>query len=259
MPPPNDYILPAGVKAQRLPDGSLSLSDALVQLLFGARCAYDWPAGTGAPESQQAILNLETEIARRMQGLDEENAHHIVTLASEWAGNNVRSHNAIVQATADARVEMLNSLRLFKSLDGLANAINGLCGLSGIRLVIASKIFRFCCPAVGAAVDRHTSYFFNSLELISPEGHRGRATNFRREWSNGLNSASRLAVYTDTGHTRNLNEFFYVYLPLLHSIAKSLNSISALYRCAATGGQRNWRPTDVDMAAYYWGAGNGAT
>ena len=258
MPPPNDYILPAGVKAQRLADGSLSLSETLVQLLLGARGAYDWPVGTGAAESQQAILNLEAEIARRMQGLDEENAHHIVTLVSKWAGNNVQSHKAIIQATPDARVEMLKSLRLFKSLDGLAHAIDSLCLLPGIRLVIASKIFRFCCPTFGAAVDRHTSYFFNSLELISPEGHRGRATNFRREWSNVINSPSRLAVYTHSGYTRNRNEFFYVYLPLLRSMAKSLNSISALYRCAATGDQINWRPADVDMAAYYWGAGNGA-
>ena len=252
MPPPHDYILPAGVKVQKLPDGSLSLSDALVQLLFGARGAYDWPAGTGAAESQQAILNLEAEIARRMQGLDEENAHHIVTLVSEWAGNNFQSHNDIVQATPDGRVEMLNSLRLFKSLDGLAHAIDCLCRLPGIRLVIASKIFRFCCPAVGAAVDRHSSYFFNSLELISLEGRRGRATNFRREWSNGIHTTSRLAYFTRASYYHNREEFITVYLPLLRYIANALNALPALYHCAATGEQKKWRPTDVDMAAYYW-------
>jgi hypothetical protein len=256
MPPPNDYTLPAGVEGHRLPNGFLSLSGALLKLLVNARNAYDWPAGTGATESQQTILALEAGVARWMQALNEENAHRIVTKVSKWAGN--RRHNAVVQATPVVREKMYQALLLFNAPDGPAQAIDALVNLPGIRLVIASKIFRFCCPAVGAAVDRHTSYFFNSLEIISAEGHRDRAINFRREWSNGPNSPSRLAIYTDTGYRRNRNEFFSVYLPLLDSVAKTLNSISAPYQCAATGEQRNWRPTDVDMAAYFWGARNGA-
>lgn len=248
MPPPNDYTLPAGVEAHRLPDGSLSISPALVQLLVAARCAYDWPAGNGAAQSQQTILDLEADVAGLMLGLNEENAHHIVTSVSEWAGNNAPAHNAIVQATPDVQVEMLNSLQLFNAPDCPANAIDTLCGLPGIRLVIASKIFRFCCPAVGTAVDRHTSYFFNSLKI----------TNFRREWSNRQQSSSRLAIYTSASYTHNRNEFINVYLPLLDSIANTLNAIPAPYHCAATRGQKKWRPTDVEMAAYYWGACKGA-
>ena len=36
MPPPNNYTLPNGIEAYRLPNGSLSLSDALVELLVTA-------------------------------------------------------------------------------------------------------------------------------------------------------------------------------------------------------------------------------
>ena len=201
-------------------------------------------------------MALEADVARWMQALNEENAHHIVTKVSKWAGN--RRHSAVVHATPVFRKKMYKALLLFNASDGPVKGIDSLVDLPGIRLIIASKIFRFCYPAVGAAVDRHTSYFFNSLKIISAEGHRNRATNFRREWSNGPNSSSRLAIYTNTGYHRNRNEFFFVYLPLLDSVAKTLNSISALYQCEATGEQRNWRPTDVDMATYYWGAGNGA-
>lgn len=258
MPPPNYYTLPPGVKAHRLPNGSFSLSHALVNLLVEARSAYDWPAGTGAAQSQQTILNLEADVAHWMQALNEENAHHIVTTVSDWAGNNAQAHNAIVQATPDVQVQLLNSLQLFNTPDGLANTIDGPCSVAGIRLVIASKIFRFCYPAVGAAVDRHTSYFFNSLEVISPGEPRDRSTNFRREWSNGQHTASRLAIHQPPPYAHNLNEFINVYLPLLDSIANTLNAIPASYHCAATEEQKNWRPTDVEMAAYYWGACNGA-
>lgn len=246
MPPPNSYALPAGVMVHKLPTGSISLSEALVEMLVQARCDYDWPAGSGAVESQQTIRNLEADIAQLMQGLDKENAHRIVVAVSAWAGNNARSHNAIVRATPADRVQMLSSLQLFNTLDGLADAMDALCLLPGIRLVIASKIFRFCWPAMGAAVDRHTSYFFNSLG----------ATNFRREWSNGQHTASRLAIHQSASYTRNRREFVTVYLPMLRSMANALNAIPVLYHCAATGEQKKWRLADVEMAAYYWGACN---
>jgi hypothetical protein len=248
MPPPNDYKLQIGVEAHRLHSGSLSLSDALVNLLVDARSAYDWPAGTGAAQSQQNILSLEADVAGRMLRLNEGNAHHIVTSVSEWAGNNAQAHKAIVQATSEAQVQMLNSLTLFNAPDGLANAMNTLCSLPGIRFVIASKIFRFCRPEVGAAVDRHTSYFFNSLGV----------TNFRREWPNGRHTTSRLAIHNVPAYARNRDEFVTVYLPLLRSMADSLNAIPVPYHCAASGEEKNWHPTDVEMAAYYWGACNGA-
>jgi hypothetical protein len=258
MPPPNDYVLPADIEARRLPDGSLSLSEALVNLLVFSRSDYYWPRGTGARESQQAILTLEADVGGWMQALNEENAHHILTNVSAWAGNNADSHKTIVQATPDVKEKMLTALLLFNTPDGPANAIDALVALPGIRLVIASKTVRFCCRAVGAVVDRHTSYFFNSLEILSPKGHRDRSTNFRREWPKSGHTTSRLAIYNSPSYFRNRHEFVNVYLPLLGSLARSLNAIPAPYHCAATGVQKNWRPTDVEMAAYFWGAYNGA-
>jgi hypothetical protein len=260
MPPPNNYALPADVEVLRLPTGPLLLSDALVQLLVAARSNYEWPAGTGAAQSQQIILDLEANVDQRMQALDDESAHAIVSQVSEWAGNNAKAHTAIVQAAHNDRAKMHKALFLFTAPNDPAKAINKLSGLPGISLVIASKIFRFCCPAVGAAVDRHTSYFFNSLEVISPEGCRDRSTEFRREWSNGPDTTSRLAIYPKASYnyTRNRDECVTVYLPLLRSTASALNAIPAPYQCAVTGEQKNWRPTDVEMAAYYWGSGNGA-
>jgi hypothetical protein len=258
MPPPNDYTLPAGIEAHRLPDDSLSLSNALVELLVYSRTAYAWPDCTVAGESQQTILALETRVDQLMQELNEENAHNILTKVSKWAHN--RKHYKIIQSPLDDREKMHKALLLFNAPHAPGKAIDALSNLPGISLVIATKIFRFCCPAVGAAVDRHTSYFFNSLEIVAPEGGLDHATNFRREWSNGPDTTSRLATFPKASHiyTRNRHEFVTVYLPLLSSMANTLNAIPAPYHCAATGEQKNWRPCDVEMAVYYWGAHNGA-
>ncbi|MBN2428029.1 MAG: hypothetical protein JXK94_06820 [Deltaproteobacteria bacterium] len=126
--------------------------------------------------------------------------------------------------------------------------------LPGIRLVIASKIFRFCSPSFGAAIDRHASYFFNSLPLNGI----GRATQFFREWANGCQTTSRFAIYNQAGYVRNKEEYFARYLPMLSSIAKAINEIPALYMCIATNRQVAWTPADVEMSAYYWWALNGS-
>ncbi len=113
--------------------------------------------------------------------------------------------------------------------------INLLSSLSGISLVIASKIYRFCCPTLGASVDRHASYFFNSLPVTGKQ----KSTAFHREWANGNHTSSRLAIYSDHGFKRNRNEYFANYLPLLKCISDSLNSLPALYLCAATDKKKN--------------------
>ena len=132
--------------------------------------------------------------------------------------------------------------------------IDALCSLPGISLVIASKIFRFCSPNQGAAVDRHASYFFNSLQVVG----RGAATHFAREWANGRHTSSRLAIYAVANYTRNKAEYFEAYLPTLACIAQAMNANQAPYTCAAQNLQKNWRPADVEMAAYYWWACKGA-
>lgn len=120
--------------------------------------------------------------------------------------------------------------------------------------MIASKIFRFCNPAKGAAVDRHASYFFNSL----PVSGNGNAASFSREWANGHHTTSRLAIYSNSGYARNKAEYFTKYLIILESLAFALNSTSTQYSCAVTKNFNNWTPADVEMAAYYWWAINGA-
>src|ERR1017187_4598410 len=78
-------------------------------------------------------------------------------------------------------------------------ALGALTKQSGLGLVMASKIYRFCCPDVGAAVDRHSSYFFNSLPLQVEGGPPvSTCTRFKRQWANGQYRASRLAIYTDS-------------------------------------------------------------
>lgn len=132
--------------------------------------------------------------------------------------------------------------------------LNKLCQLPGISLVIASKIFRFCAPQIGAAVDRHSSYFFNSLPIVG----YGLTTRFSREWANGGHTASRLANFNETGYARNRDQYIQSYLPILASISSALNETGRQYRCAATGQMESWNPADIEMAAYYYWARHGA-
>ena len=255
---PKDAALPQGVELKKLANGQFDLSQTLVDLLVDARRAYDWPSGTGSVESQQAILDLEEDVARLMNQLNADDAHVIVQWVSDWAGNNTLSRKAIEGATADVKARMLHSLKLLNSPGEIGNALASLCHLPGVGLVVASKIYRFCYPEAGAAVDRHASYFFNSLDIVDAAGNRAKALHFRREWSTGRRTTSRLAIYNLASFTHNLHEFVSVYLPWLASIAATLNVLPAPYTCAATGELKAWRPSDVEMAAYYWWACNGA-
>ena len=140
----------------------------------------------------------------------------------------------------------------------ISAALDELSGVPGMRLVMATKVFRFCHPTVGAALDRHTSYFFNSLDVVQPDGTILKATKFRREWTTGAHTRSRLAIYQPNRHNHNRDEFVNVYLPFLESLSAALNDGGVLYTCGSTGSKRKWRPTDVEMAAFYWWALNGS-
>lgn len=253
---PNDDSLPNGVEVTILANGSLLLSKELTQLLVHSRSNYDFPAGTGAAKSQEGIISLERYVADLKQSLNESRAHEIVVRVSKWARNNAKAHHAIEAASNNEKAKMLDSLVAFESVASPRNAIDGLRNLPGISLVIATKIYRFCCPAVGAAVDRHASYFFNSLDITQPS--QGKALAFRREWTTAKRKASRLANFTQPGYSQNRDQYICQYLPFLTSIANSLNELRVPYICAATGTQKVWRPADVEMAAYYWWACNGA-
>ena len=255
MPSPNDtQDLPQGAELIQQPTGQYEPSQAFVDLLVTARSGYDWPAGTGTQLSQKTIHDLEASVANRLAALNAISAHSIVVDVSQWAGNNANSHAAIVGVT-DAEKAAMEAAITQLCLPGHESAgLDALCNLSGIRLVIASKIFRFCAPQRGAAVDRHASYFFNSL----PVNNHGMATSFVREWSNGRHTSSRLAIYSRKNHIRNLREYVEKYLPLLAKIVSAMNALPAQYICAAPNQAKNWTPADIEMAAYYWWACNGS-
>jgi hypothetical protein len=235
------------------------VSEALVDLLVSSRTTYDWPAGTGAAQSQQAILDLEVSVAKLLASLSGETAHSIMALASEWAGNNACSHEAILCASGATKDRMYRAVSLLvQAPDGPRRGLDALCGLRGVGLVIASKVYRFCLPQIGAAVDRHASYFFNSLDVSGPDQRAEKATHFWREYADGRRTSTRLATYSPQGYEQNLDEYVRVYLPLLAGIAAALNRLARRYGCAATGQDRTWRPADVEMAAYYWWACHGA-
>ena len=259
MPLPNDSFLPGGVQINRLPNGNLVISEALVDILVASRNKYDWPNGTGATKSQSTIIKLEAMVAGLVASLDPTGAHSIVRKVSSWGGNNRKAQAVIDAASLSVQKCMLASIRHILNPATLRDGLDDLSQLPGLRLVMATKVYRFCCPNMGAAVDRHTSYFFNSLEIVDPNGSRRKSTNFRREWSNGGHSKSRLAIYYPSGQDTNRDEFVNSYLPLLAKIANSLNESGVTYSCAATGTQKPWRPADVEMAAYYWWACNGSS
>jgi len=254
MPPPNDAPLPTGVQVKRKADGTLVASKPLVDLLVDARSKYDWPAGTGTAASQKRILALEANAACLTGALDAEGAHSIVSMISRWAGNNKKAQTNIDFASPQTRAGMMTAIGRILGPSTLKNGLDGLCALPGLRLVTATKVYRFCCPKTGAAVDRHASYFFNSLDIVDPEGIRCKGTMFKREWAKGKHKTSRLAIYNPSHHVANRDQFVDRYLPLLAQIASSLNCMGANFRCAATGREKSWRPADVEMAAYHWWA-----
>lgn len=249
--------LPNGVEVTEVGNGHFQPSAHLSKLLAESRSNYDWPAGTGAAKSQGIIISLEKRVANLMQSLDECSAHEIVVRVSKWAGNKPNVHKAIVTASVNQKNIMLDSVVELASKDLPRKGLDSLSNLPGIGLVIATKIYRFCCPTIGAAVDRHASYFFNSLDVVSPGQDKRKALKFRREWATGRKSASRLATYTPSGYSWNRDQYIEQYLPFLSSIADSLNESKVPLICASTGKQMIWRPTDVEMAAYYWWASNG--
>lgn len=255
MPPPNTspILQQIGATVQTVHGSGGQPSQTLVDLLVGARNGYDWPSGTGTQLSQATILNLEASVAGHLAALNINSAHSIVVDVSNWAGNNANSHAAIIGATAAERATMCTAIGNLCVPGNAVAGLGALCSLPGISLVIASKIFRFCAPLRGAAVDRHASYFFNSLPVLN----HGMTTNFVREWSNGRHTSSRLAIYSNRNYIRNRDEYVNNYLPLLANIANAMNALPALYTCAVTGNQTRWKPADIEMAAYYWWACNG--
>lgn len=249
-PPTAAPVFGNHVCVERLPDGSLQVSDALADLLVDARSSYAWPSIESPLRSQQRILDLESEVAERIQKLDPEKGHWIVQEVSRWGGNSERSQRVIERASLTQRDAYVALIK--QTSESIRPALEGFCQLPGIHLVMATKIYRFCSPNLGVAIDRHCSYFFNSLPLMEGGRQIRTSTQFKREWSTGKHQSSRLADYSASGHRANLQEYVDTYLPLLKAIADSMNRRGNRYKCAASSQDKKWRPADVEMAAYYW-------
>jgi hypothetical protein len=228
------------------------LSEALADLLVVARESYAWPTTEKPAISQQRIIDLETETHRRIVQLDSANAHWIVQAVSRWGGNNASAQSVIANAPPARRSELAGLVGQLLNPDSVRGALEGLAKQPGIGLVMATKIYRFCDPHVGAALDRHSSYFFNSLQIRDDDGGTRPCTRFKREWANGKHRTSRLASYSMAGCFLNLNEYLATYLPLLRTVATLLNAQRGGFVCAASRTTKSWYAADVEMAAYYW-------
>lgn len=256
--PISDNCLPRETFISYSSEGKILLSENLINLLVNAREMYDWPFGTGAAKSQQTIIDLEVKIKNLIENLTQINAKTIVSLVSKWGGNNANSQNLIDNANVNVQDALVRCIKGLSNSSDSYNSVDRLSNQPGLRLVMASKIYRFCCPNEGASLDRHLSYFFNSLPLFRAPNGVGYSTNFKREWSTSSHTTSRLAIYQPNNHSYNLREYFKAYLPLLAQIADYLNKNQVTYLCAATKKYNFWRPTDIEMAAYFWWARNGS-
>lgn len=259
MPPPNDApVFGSQLHILTSQCGGLQLSDELAELFVQAREKYTWPKKQRAEDSQTRIMQLEQQIQIWTANLDGENARLIIQEVSEWGGNNGKAKDAVRNVSETHRQEFATRIGELLTPGAAKSGLRGLTGQPGVDLVMATKIYRFCVPAVGAAIDRHCSYFFNSLCDVRVPGAPTACTHFRREWINGKHEATRLASFSKAVRESNLQEYFDSYLPLLAAIAASLNSMVGGFRCAVSQIRKAWRPADVEMAAYQWWSRNGS-
>lgn len=234
---------------------SILLSQALAKLLLSCRRNYAWPDHETPLASQARIIQLERDTETLLSHLDDASAHEIMLRVSKWAGNRkYRLLEAAVPTQNGQFAELISALGHQRTYE---RGLRGLSEVPGISLVVASKILRFCAPEYGASVDRHCSYFFNSLRILSDSGEI-QATSFKREWKDVNHKESRLASFSKPTFDYNLCEYLVKYLPLLGSIAAGLNEQNLLYECAVSRQYQYWRPADVEMAAYQWWSRNGS-
>lgn len=258
MPAPNDaLVFKSGVQILASDGERMRVSDGLAELLVQAREAYAWPKERTSKESRKRVAELELRVEGLAAHLNSRNAQLILGEVSDWGGNNARAQEAISSASPARCREFERTITELCHTSQRRSALRGLADQPGIDLVMATKVYRFCVPNVGAAVDRHCSYFFNSLlDRRVPSALTG-CTQFRRQWADGKHRSTRLATYTQSGREWNLDCYLSAYLPLLAGIADSLNRTVGGLLCAATDVRRSWRPADVEMAAYQWWSRNG--
>lgn len=255
---PNDSdVLPKGVFLSLSSDDIIEPSIGFIELLKTSREGYTWPFYQSPKESQAAIIEIENIVHNIQKELNPKDAQTILAKVSQWGGNNKKAQRNIESADSVTQTQMLEGIHKLGFEKDISLAFNQLNSIPGFGFVMATKVYRFCYPNIGAAVDRHASYFFNSLNIISEDCSIKKATQFRREWSTGEHKQSRVAAYQKNYYIRNRDEYVLKYLPLLRNIATSLNKANILFKCAATGDLKSWRPVDIEMAVFFWWAKNG--
>jgi hypothetical protein len=257
MAPPNDApVFGDTIHLVATQTQALGLSDTLADWLSAAREGYVWKATT-AKESQGNIIRLEQEVGRRLTKLDGANAQWICREVSRWGGNNEKALRTLANSPSEQNCKFAKLISQLLVPASVKDALHELAGQSGLNLVMASKVYRFCSPKFGAAVDRHSSYFFNSLHMQVEGGQLRACTRFVRQWADGKHQSSRLDIYSSGSKGEaNLHEYCDIYLPLLRRLADALDSKRGGFLCAASGERRAWRPADVEMAAYFWWSQN---
>lgn len=258
MAPPRNHpeLFPEDATMRITQHGEFIPSGQLIHILVRGRERYAWR--DDPLNSQRRVSHLEEEVANSLTALTPEAAQQIVSKVSLWGGNNKKSQRAIDNASMEYRERMQWCIENLVKSSSPNKPLHELCNLPGISLVMASKTYRFCCPDEGASLDRHSSYFFNSVPTYPYSAPSGFVTDFLREWSNGRQTSSRLAIYQPPRLRRNLEQYVQVYLPRLTHIAQFLNEHRSHYTCAVTQCRKAWRPADVEMAAYHWWSENGA-
>ena len=239
VPPVDASVFPSAIHVVQLHNEKWYISGKLAGLLTYEREHYRWKATTAAV-SQRNILELEAEVARRIEHLDAANAGWIVREVLHWGGNNQKAANTLASASSEQNGIFARLIKQLLTPVSPADALRALTKQPGLSLVMASKVYRFCCPDVGAAVDRHSSYFFNSLPVQAAGGPVGTCTRFKREWANGQHRTSRLATFTHSNCEANLGEYCRAYLPALAAVADVLNSQGGGFLCAATKAKKRW-------------------
>ena len=217
--------------------GAIEVSPCLSSLLKSAREGYEWIPKGDRVGSQKAIQDLEANVVGYLEDLTSCRTKEMVISICEWGGNRADAINKIKTADKPEQSKMKSAIRELldaRSQSDVCRGLDNLYHIPGIGLVMASKIYRFLRPLQGAALDRHSSYFFNSLDQKEQDGSIMQATDLKREWSAGKHDKSRLAIYYPNGLKHNLKEYVYVYLPMLKKIAETLNESGERFECAAT-------------------------
>lgn len=98
---------------------------------------------------QRAVLDLEQGVRIRLTDLDAESVMWIACAVSEWGGDNQKAIEVVLTATPEENKHLAELIGRLLSPSTAKSAIFELTAHPGIGLVMASKIYRFCCSEGG--------------------------------------------------------------------------------------------------------------